>query len=306
MIGLAPVSERSPVAGTALLPGWLDDVVVEFGRLPAGLTGARAEGVLWAAAPGRLWLEVPGVARYLASGGRSLIVDPVAGADPEAVARFAGMAPLAALCYQRGMTVWHAATAVRDGRAVVLAGESGSGKSTLLAALMKRGWGMLGDELAPLAVEQDGAVVVLASGDEVRLWPDAIDRLEGQPGRDAAPEPNSGIRGMGPRALAAGERALRGPARVRSIWWLALHNAASVEITTEAGSGRFDALGKLTFNGRVAHVLLDRRAYLKIAAAAASTVPQRRVRRPRGEWTVPELADAIERDFVDQRRVLDL
>ena len=89
-----------------------------------------------------------------------------------AVARFAGMAPLAALCYQRGMAVWHAATAVRDGGAVVLAGESATGKSTLLAALMKRGWGMLGDELAPLTLGDGGAVVALATGAEVRLWPE--------------------------------------------------------------------------------------------------------------------------------------
>lgn len=291
------MSDASPPAQTALLPAWLDDVVVEFGRLEAGLTGATAAGVLWAAAPGRLWLEVPGVARYLASEGRSLIIDPVAGADPESVARFAGMAPLAALCYQRGLAVWHAATAVRDGGAVVLAGESGTGKSTLLAALMKRGWGMLGDELAALAVGCGGAVVALATGDEIRLWPDAIDRLEGQPGSGAALGPGRGIHAAGARALAAGERALRGPVAIRSIWWLRQHNDAGVEITTEAGSARFGALGKLAFHGRVAHALLDRRAYLRIAAAVASTVPQHQVQRPRGVWTVPELADAIEREF---------
>jgi hypothetical protein len=292
-----PVSDAAPVAETALLPAWLDDVTVEFGRLGAGVAGATAKGVLWAAAPGRLWLEVPGVARYLASEGRSLIVDPVAGADPAAVARFAGMAPLAALCYQRGMTVWHAATAVRDGGAVVLAGESGTGKSTLLAALMKRGWGMLGDELAALTVGEGDAVVALATGDEVRLWPDAIGRLEGQPGRGAAPAPDTGINGAGPRPLPAGDRARHGPTPIRSIWWLTLHNGAGVEITTEAGFARFDALGKLTFNGRVAHALLDRRAYLRIAAGVTSMVTHRQVRRPRGEWTVPELVDAIERDF---------
>jgi hypothetical protein len=278
------------VLETALLPAWLDDVVVEFSRLRTGLTGATAAGVLWAAAPGRLWLEVPGVARYLASEGRSLIVDPAAGADPTAVARFAGMAPLAALCYQRGMAVWHAATAVRDGGAVVLAGESGTGKSTLLAGLMKRGWGMLGDELAVLAVGEGDAVLALATGAEVRLWPDAIDGLESQ-------SAGAGIQGAGPRALAAGDRALHGATPIRSIWQLTLHNHAGVEITTEAGFARFDALGKLTFNGRVAHALLDRRAYLRIAAAAASTIPLRHARRPRGEWTVPELTDAIERDF---------
>ena len=57
---------------------------------------------------------------------------------------------------------------------MVLAGDSATGKSTLLAALLARGWAMLGDELAPVTVDGGGAVMVRATGGEVRLWPDAV------------------------------------------------------------------------------------------------------------------------------------
>jgi hypothetical protein len=89
-----------------------------------------------------------------------------------------------------------------------------------------------------------------------------------------------------------------GPVPVRSIWRLALHNDGATEIATDEGFDRFDAVGKLVYQGRVAHALLDRGAYLKLAAAVASMIPHYRLRRPRGEWTVTELADMIERNFV--------
>ncbi len=264
------------IAAPVVLPEWLDDVAVAHGRVPASLEGATAAGVLWSAAAGRFWLEVPGVGRYLASGGRELTVDPAPGADPADVARLAGMTPLAALCYQRGIAAWHAATAVRDGQAVILAGDSATGKSTLLAALLARGWAMLGDELAPVVVRTGGAVTALPTGSEVRLWPDAIKRV------DAAPTPT---------------QALRRPVPIRSIWRLGLHNYGATEIATDEGFDRFDAVGKLAYHGRVAHALMDRGAYLKLAATVASNIPHYRVRRPRGIWTVTDLADLIERDF---------
>lgn len=47
--------------------------------------------------------------------------------------------------------VLHAGAVVRNRVAVLLPGSSGSGKSTLTAALVQAGWGLLSDELAPIA-----------------------------------------------------------------------------------------------------------------------------------------------------------
>jgi hypothetical protein len=273
------VSETT--AAAVVLPEWLDEVAVAYGDVPPALEGATDGGVLWAAGAGRFWLEVPGVGRYLVVEGSQLTVDPVAGADPADVARLARMTPLAALLFQRGIVAWHGATAVRGGQAVVVAGDSATGKSTLLGALLARGWGMLGDELAPVTVAAGKAVMVLPTGSDVRVWPDAIERLEGQ----------------GVQLPAAGSRLVSGPVPVRSIWRLALHNEGATEIATDEGFDRFDAVGRLVYQGRVARALLDRGAYLKLAAAVASNIPHYRLRRPRGAWTVTELADMIERDF---------
>jgi hypothetical protein len=274
------VAESLAAAVAPLLPEWLGDVSVRPGPVPASLEGATAEGVLWSAAPGRFRLQVPGVGSYLAAAGSELIVDAIPGAAPAEVARFARMTPLVALCYQRGIVAWHAATAVRDGEAVILAGDSAAGKSTLLTALWARGWGMLGDEVAPVTVDDGGRVSVLPTGGEIRLWPDALERL----GLSAEP------------SLTGAGGVPRHPTPIRSIWRLALHNYGATEIATEEGFDRFDAVGKLVYHARIAHALLDRGSYLKTAAAVASRIPHYLVRRPRGEWTVTELAGMIDRD----------
>jgi hypothetical protein len=232
------------------------------------------------------------VARYLASDGHTLTIEPLVESDIETVARYARLTPLAALCYQRGLEVWHAATAVREGRALVLAGDSGAGKSTLLAALVARGWQMLGDEVAPVTLGEDGAVSVLPTVNEVRLWPDGIERLADAPGfahrfAHAAPA-------AGPRQLSAGGLIADRPAAVAAIWRLTLHNRPDLMIEAQEGFAGFDAVGSLAFHGRIAHALLDRQVHLRMAAAVASALPHRVLRRPRGDWTLPQILATVE------------
>src|SRR5690242_11264689 len=144
------------------LPSWLADVTVTVGPLgrepEAHLAGA---GAFWRATPAQFFLDVPGVARYLVCDGRRIEIEPSPQATHGAVGRITRGTPLAALCYQRGVLALHAATAARDGAAVVLAGDSTTGKSTLLAELLRRGWWMLGDEVAPIVLGDGGDPTVM-------------------------------------------------------------------------------------------------------------------------------------------------
>lgn len=54
---------------------------------------------------------------------------------------------------QKRHLLLHAASAEKDGRALILTGESGAGKSTLAALLGERGWRLMGDEFALLDLE---------------------------------------------------------------------------------------------------------------------------------------------------------
>jgi hypothetical protein len=245
------------------------------------LAGARVEiaaarGVLWQAAPERFVLDVPEVARYLVADGRTITVQPMPGAGDAEVARFLGMAPLAALWYQRGALVFHAAAAATPGDgagAILIAGDSGAGKSTLLAALAQRGWRPLADDLAIVELDERSQPVVLPNPAPIRLWPDAREKLDWREAEEAP--------------------AVSEPFPLRAIYWLGVHHRDGIELTELAGAQRFQALGALSYNSHIADALLDRAMYLRKAGRVAQAVPLRRLRRPRGRWSAPELAGRL-------------
>jgi hypothetical protein len=262
----------------------IDSVVIDGAvvRCPApvrDLSDAPYSGVLWRAARGALRLDVPGVARYLVRDGNLVEIDPCDGAGAGEVERFVRMTPTAALYLQRGIPVLHAA-AVADpaGRAVVLAGDSGSGKSVLLTALIRRGWGLLTDDLAPVMLDDEQTPVAVPTWPQVSQWP----------GCTAPADPST-------RAPDPAAAFVREPRPISAIWWLDLHGFDPVEVRDVAGIARFDALGTMGYNGLIASALLDRASYLRVAGAVAgSGLPIRRLLRPRGRWTAGELADVVE------------
>ena len=272
------------------LPTSIAGAEIHLGRVGAELPGATSSGVLWQAATGRFLLRVPGVARYLVEGGEGITVDVETRATSDEVRRFLLGTPLAAVYLQRGMPVLHAAVVAPPGGsgALVLAGDSGSGKSVLAASLWARGYQVVADDLAPITVDDSGTPVVLPTAGALILWPDAVERL--------------GLANCEPTVCGPEGRRLRidpgnfapEPVPVAAVWRLTTHSP-DIEVVDITGVDRFAAVGTFSFNSRIADALLDRHAYLTLAGAvAASAIPIRRLARPRGRWSVNELADTVE------------
>ncbi|MBI2864745.1 MAG: hypothetical protein HYX94_09325 [Chloroflexi bacterium] len=307
------------------IPRWLDDVAIEEAPVPRALDGARAAGVLWQAAPGRFLLHVPEVARYLVEGGERITVDPAPQASEAEVQRFLRLTPLAALLFQRGLLAFHAAAVVPPAvrgqwpvvsppapeasrlttdhgspitdhwlptpKAVLLAGDSGAGKSTLLAALLKRGWSLLADDLAVVGMDETGAPLVFPTFPEVRLWPDALAKLGLAGGEDAGVVP-----ARPPFPVSPCPPLFPSPLPLRAFVCLGTNSREDFALTPLAGGDRFDAILDLTYNTHVADALLHRGRCLAVAAAMAGAAPVFRLLRPR-RWCVEEMADQIEREL---------
>jgi hypothetical protein len=264
----------------------IDGAVIRYPAPVADLADASHAGVLWRADRGHLLFHVPQVARYLVSGGNLVEIGPCHGAAARTVRRFLRTTPAAALYLQRGIPVLHAAVAVdAAGRAVVLAGDSGSGKSVLLTALLRRGWGLLSDDLAPVTLDSNRVPVALPTWPEICLWP----------GHTGLAGP-TGLAGLasdgGGRGLEC--RFVREPRPISAIWWLGVHGSDPVETRAVEGLARFDAFGAMAYNRPIAGALLDRGSYLAVAGAVAgAALPIRRLLRPRDRWTADELARLV-------------
>ncbi len=250
--------------------------------------------MLWKAAPGRFLLDVPGVARYLVKDGQSITIDPQRSASDDELARFARATPFAALCHQRGIAVVHAAAAVRDDRAVLVAGDSAAGKSTLLAALIARGWRMLADDLTPVTLNDESLPIALPTFPELILWEDALERLGAASAGQTPLPPPVRSRPHGTWSVPTHTLMVPSPVRVHTVWRLSTQNRGRVEAEMIDGVRGFALLSWIAYNSRVARALLDPAIRLRVDSAIVAHCDLGALRRPRGCWCVRELAELLD------------
>lgn len=150
------------------------DVEINLASLPKnGLDHAQQIGLYVWAGQNLLWLRVPGIATYLVSDGRRILIDSVEGIDGDSVRVFLLDSVFGALLLQRGYLVLNGNSIVSEDTCLVCAGSSGSGKSSLTAGFLQRGHTVLGDELVAL----DAQGQISPGVPRIKLWEDMVDHF---------------------------------------------------------------------------------------------------------------------------------
>ncbi len=153
-------------------------ITVRAAPVPAVLEDATKRGATWQIAGDRFLFHVPGVARFLLSGGREIIFEPAPGVEAGDVAIFLVGTVFGILLHQRGEIVLHASAVRVAGKAVLFCGASGSGKSTLAAALAQRGFPTVSDDFCAVTLTAGAAPMVQPDGRHLKLWAQAIEKLD--------------------------------------------------------------------------------------------------------------------------------
>lgn len=161
------------------------DVTIRRRPVPAALTGAQTLGPTWQIAGNEFLLRIPNVARFLLSAGREIAFEAEAGADAGDIPIFILGTAFGILLHQRGEIVLHASAVRVNGRAILFCGPSGAGKSTLAAALAQRGYPLITDDFCAVTVTQAGTPIVHPDGRQLKLWAQAIDKLDLKQNRGA-------------------------------------------------------------------------------------------------------------------------
>ncbi|WP_414622904.1 hypothetical protein [Calothrix sp. CCY 0018] len=121
--------------------------------------------------------KLPEIGKFLISHGKEIIIEPVTDID-ESLLRTAILGPvLCVLLRQRGLLVLHASCININNKGVAFMGGSGWGKSTLATAFHTKGYNVLTDDVLPIKIEQNQAVV-FPSYPQFKLCPDAANSLE--------------------------------------------------------------------------------------------------------------------------------
>jgi hypothetical protein len=134
------------------------------------------------AAPGIYQIWVEGVARFRAVHGQQIWVDPVPGADARDIRAYLLGAVLGITVLLRGLLPLHACAVEVNGHAVAFCGDSGAGKSTLAAALYRRGFTLLTDDLG-VVVPGEGEALFYPGFPRIKLWRTALEHFAMEPDR---------------------------------------------------------------------------------------------------------------------------
>lgn len=267
------------------------DVIIHCAPVPPELDAAQARGPAYQINTGQFLLDIAGVARYLVSGGREIVVERYAASDDRDVRLFLLGSAMGALLHQRGAWPLHGSAVADEFGAAIFLGASGSGKSTLAGAFQQRGYRVLSDDICPIAAGPDGLVQVAPAYPRISLWPDSVVRLGGDPQQLAQTHtqqekydfPLQSFRG--------------GAAPVIAVYALYPADQAGIQLTPLHG---FDKVRELTANTYRLHFLtgmqLEQQHFQQVQALARQARLVR-VTRPRQPFLLDELADLIVKDF---------
>ena len=284
-----------PFVPVPVPPAREPDVTVRIGATAEALPTPADKRGLWEAAPGAFLMDVPGVARYLVTDGRDILVEPHGGSDHGAGVFLTG-SMFSALLQQRGVTTFHASAIETDSGVVLFAGRSGSGKSSLLAALVERGYPMLADDVAGVVPDAGGHPVALSAFPHMRLWANALDELGWRK------RTRGKVREALEKYLVPVERFRAEPLAVHAVCVLTSHHREDVEVETVSRAVAFRWLCEYTYHKRRLHGLGQQPAHFRTVTAMVRRVPVARVARPAHPFRLDALADRIEEHLREMRR----
>ena len=229
-------------------------------------------------------------ARFWASGGTRVVVEPRTAKTPAALRHFVLYNCLPSILNQRGMLALHANAVAGAQGAMVFTGRSGAGKSTLFAALLARGLPMLADDVTALqfdrAANQNAAPLVQIGYPSYRLCADALAQL--------APPTDHIIALGGPRnkSMLFTPQANRQstPVPLRAIYILNPHPGNALKIHRVEGMHAFRLLQENSYNPAAAlcspHAFHNMNQVVQTCAIYS-------IERPLTRWTIDELADQL-------------
>ena len=153
------------------------DVSILLGQVLETLEDPASSGPTWALTEDVFLLRVPGVARFLLTGGNTIVYEPGASAQAGDIGAFVTGAAFGVLLHQRCLMVLHASSVNVNGRAALFMGPSGAGKSTLAAALLQRGYPLVTDDFCAVGYDAAGRPLVYPDSRLPKLWANTIRHL---------------------------------------------------------------------------------------------------------------------------------
>jgi len=261
-----------------------------LGEIPAGLADSKIDSCLWRFAERKCLFNCPGRGRYLISRGEEILVECRPGTDPRDIRVNLLGSAWGALLHQRGLFPLHASAIATESGAVLFMGGSGSGKSTMAAALVRRGYRLLADDIC--AIDTRGVPTVMPGNPCLMLWQDMLGVF------DLKAETLTPVRNQLKKFVVPIQTGFSpAPSPIRAIFILRDGNTPELNASRLRGFRKMEAISVNTYRrgliGPLGLVAQHAAQLGKIAAAAPIT----RVSRPRHPFRLEGLVELLIGEF---------
>lgn len=155
----------------------IEDITVLLGRVPDDIDAVVEETEKYKISKTEFLFFIEGVGKYYIKQGKIIIVEPEKAADKAEINAYLVGTAIGTALLQRGMLPIHGSSVIFNGRAAIFTGDSGAGKSTMCAALRKKGYEFLGDDISVVTINEDGVPMVQSSFPHQRLRSDTLEAM---------------------------------------------------------------------------------------------------------------------------------
>lgn len=268
------------------------DVVIQYGQVPISLEQVTCRDVVYEQNANQFQLTLQGVARYLVSNGKTIVVDPYKDADEQTIRLFLLGSPLAALLHQRGLLVLHGSCIATSKGAVIFVGPSGVGKSTIASAFEQRGYAVLADDISAIALNAKGLPLLQPAYPQLKLLTTALKLLE------IAPKALSKVRTeLDKYAIPIHSSFCQTPLPIYAIYELIPDNHNRLQIIPLQGGEKLRCLNLNTYYRRLLEGMAKKAENFQLATKLAQNTRISLVRRPIYPFRLNELVNILEQDF---------
>jgi hypothetical protein len=265
------------------------DVVIKRAELPDNLDGAVKKGIGYQIKPQHYFLTIERVAKFHVIDGKEIQIDIHPEAQLKDVKVFLYASVFGGLCHLRGTLPLHAGAIMYNGDAYLFTGNTGAGKSTTVAALQKRGYAVLSDDLAPLKFNTLNQATLSQGISRIKLWGDALDQI-------SIPYlPEDQIRDDVKKFHTPINKKLEeSDFSVRKIFVLEPHGKEELTCTELMGKNKIVEVMKHTFRTQLIDGFDLKKSHFEKCAQLINQVQIYKIRQPRKENKLEDLIDLIE------------
>lgn len=270
------------------------DVTVNLGTETPHLTGALDVEPFLQIKPDSALFYFPKVASYQIDCGKHITIVPENNADEKRIRLFLLGTAAALLLHQRGILPLHASGIRTPKGAVLFTGHSGSGKSTLLATFLDRGYTMLTDDLAAIALNPANQPVVFPGFPHLKLWADSAEQLN---------KPTNNLQRIQPDfdkySVPLTTSLEHKPLQLNAVYALTVSKTAKPHIEPLHAARKFNAFLDHTWQKMALTRMNHHKDHFRQTAVIVKQIHMKRVFRPATPFLPHALADLIEQDFME-------